>query len=79
MTKSKYLPNMAFYLSADAPLPQKEVLRKTRLVEISDEGDIDRRIKTLKDIHPGIVVAVRVELDARGEERAIELGAEAEY
>ena len=67
------LSHVVFYLDAGGPLPEKERLQKTRLVEISDEGNIDRRIQELKEIKPGIVVAVRVELDSRGEERAIEL------
>ena len=44
-----------------------------RLVEISDDDKIEQRIKELKNINPDMVVAVRVELDARGVERAIEL------
>jgi ferredoxin len=71
--KEKYLPNIAFYLGDDVAIPQKEVFQKTRLVEICDGDNVDRRIKELKDIHPGVVVAVRVGLDAGGEERAIEL------
>ena len=71
--KEKYLPYIAFYLNAAVPIPPKEVLQKTRLVEISDRDTVDQRIKELKEIHPEIVVAVRVELDSRGIERAIEL------
>jgi ferredoxin len=71
--KEKYLPYIAFYLNAAVPIPPKEVLQKTRLVEISDSDTVDQRIKELKEIHPEIVVAVRVELDSRGIERAIEL------
>jgi len=69
----QYLPHLAFYLGADAPVPRKELLQKTRLVEISDGDNIDQRIKELKNIQPDMVVAVRVELDSRGVERAIEL------
>jgi len=71
--KEQYLPHLAFYLSADAPIPPKGTLQKTRLVEISDGGTVEQRIQELKDIHPEIVVAVRVELDSRGIERATEL------
>ena len=71
--KEHYLPHLVFYLGAGAPLPQKEVLQKTRLVEINDDATVCQRIQELKDVHPGIVVAVRVELDSRGTERAIEL------
>lgn len=68
----KYLPHIAFHLNPDAPVPD-DVLRKTRLVEISDSSFVLDRIKELKDIHPGIVVLVRVELDYNGVQRAIEL------
>ncbi|MFC2046649.1 glutamate synthase-related protein [Chloroflexota bacterium] len=71
--KEQYLPHLAFYLSADAPIPPKELLQKTRLVEISDGNTLDQRIMELKNTHPEIVVTVRVELDSRGVERAIEL------
>jgi len=71
--KEKYLPQLAFHLEADATVPPTEMLRKTRLVEISDDGLAERKIRELKQMHPGIVVAVRVPLDSRGEERAIEL------
>ena len=71
--KDKYLPYLAFYLSTDAPMPPKEILQKTRLVEISDSNAAEQRITELKDVHPEVVVAVRVELDSSGVERAIEL------
>jgi ferredoxin len=72
----KSLPHIVFYLEAGTPLPEKALLQKTRMVEISDEGDMDKRIHELKNIKPGIVVVVRVPLDSRGEERAIELAQE---
>jgi ferredoxin len=67
------LEHIAFYLGRDNPDVPKEVLRKTRLVEIADSGKVVERIKELKKIHPQIVVAVRVELTAEGVERAIKL------
>jgi ferredoxin len=70
----QYLPNIAFYFAGGAPLLRPEILKKTRLVEISDDGKIDQRIKELKSINPDLVVAIRVELDVAGVERAIELG-----
>ncbi len=60
-------------MGQDAPLPPEEIIRKSRLIEIGDGDNVERRIEELKSINPGIVVAVRVELDARGERRAIEL------
>jgi ferredoxin len=71
--KEQYLPYLAFYLRTDAAIPPKKVLQETRLVEISDGSTVEQRVKELKNIHPEIVVAVRVELDSRGVERAIEL------
>ena len=69
----QYLPNIAFYFGSGAPLLRKDILQKTRLVEISDDDKIDQRIKELKSINPNMVVAVRVTLDAAGVKRAIEL------
>ncbi len=67
------LPHVAFYLESDTSIPPKEVLRKTRLVEIANDGKVIERIKKLKSIHPDIVVSIRVELNAQGPCRAIEL------
>jgi ferredoxin len=69
----KYLHHLAFYFATGAPLLPAEILKKTRLVEIADSPDMAGRIRELKDIHPGIVVSVRVNLDADGIRRAIEL------
>jgi ferredoxin len=71
--QQQYLPHVAFYLDSGAKEPPKEVLRKTRLVEITDDGKVIERIKKLKSIHPDIVVAVRIELNSQGPGRAIEL------
>jgi len=71
--KEIYLPHVAFYLDSGASEPTKEVLRKTRLVEIADDSKVLERIKKLKNIHPEIVVSVRVELNSQGPRRAIEL------
>lgn len=69
----QYLPNIAFYFGGGGELLPAEILKKTRFAEINDDGDVDKRIKQLKDINPDIVVAVRVEMDVAGVERAIEL------
>ncbi len=71
--KEKNLSNVVFYLGKDTSLPPEEIIRKTRLIEIGDSDNVEPRIKELKSINPGIVVAVRVDLDAQGEQRAIEL------
>jgi ferredoxin len=65
--------NVIFYVKKDTPLPPAEILRQVRLIEIGDGENIAERIKALKAANPEIVTVVRVELDAHGEERAIEL------
>jgi ferredoxin len=69
----RLLPYTAFCLSPEAPTVPPEVLRQTRLVEICDSPEAINRIRQLKDRQPGPVVSIRVRLDARGMERAIEL------
>jgi ferredoxin len=69
----QYLPNLAMHLGKGAALPKKDMLQKMRLVEIADDENVDRRIKELKDSNPGIVVAIRIPLDSKGVERAVEL------
>jgi hypothetical protein len=71
--EDKYLSNIVFHIGKDAPPPPPEILRKTRLVELADDAEVEQRIKEIKAVNPDLVVAVRVELDARGEDRAIEL------
>jgi ferredoxin len=68
-----YLPHLAFYFTPDAPALPSEVLLRTRLVEVQDSGSVMDRIRKFKTINPGIVVAVRVNLDGGGVDRAIEL------
>jgi hypothetical protein len=72
----KYLPHLALYFAAGAPLLPGDILRQTGLVEIEDGENIKDRIAALKNIHPGIIAAVRVVLNARGIERAIALADE---
>ncbi|MFC1737538.1 glutamate synthase-related protein [Planctomycetota bacterium] len=69
----RYLPHVAFYLNPKAPKLPSEVLKKNRLVEIPDDRKVPECIKELKNIHPEIIVSVRVELNSRGVERAVEL------
>jgi ferredoxin len=71
-----HLENLAFFLGPDSPAVPDDLLRKTRLVEIADSPDAVKRIAQLKGIHPGIVVAIRVELTAEGIGRAIELASD---
>lgn len=69
----QYLPHVAFFFDADADIPDDDILRKTRMVEIADGKGVFERIKKLKSISPATVISVRVELDSKGVKRAIEL------
>ncbi len=69
----KYFPHIAFYFSADSPLLPADIIEKTLFAEIEDSGDIQSRIKELKEINPDIIVSVRVELNIVGVRRAVEL------
>ncbi len=73
--RGQYLPHLVFHLEAAGPAASPDTLCKTRLVEIDDVKP-EERIRELKAINPALVVMVRVELDARGEERAIALAHE---
>jgi ferredoxin len=66
------LENIAFYIADGQDIP-KDAIKKTRLTEIPDGPKVIERIKEIKNIHPGIVIAIRVELTAAGVERAIKL------
>jgi ferredoxin len=68
-----YLPHIAFYLNPDGPDLPKEVLGKTRMVEIPDHSGCLAHMAQLKETYPKIIVSVRVNLDSRGVERAVEL------
>lgn len=69
----KYLPHLAFYLADGESIPAKEMFTKTRLVEIADCADVKTCIAEIKKVHPSVIIAIRVELDAKGVNRAIEL------
>jgi ferredoxin len=71
--REQYLPNIIFHLNNDKPLMKSEIIRMTKLIEISDDVKTEKRIKELKAINPELVVIVRVALDTHGEQRAIEL------
>jgi ferredoxin len=74
----RVLPHVAFCLNPEQPVVPPKSLAQTRLVEAYDGPDVIDRIKRLKDKHPGIVVSVRVPLDANGVQRVIDLAVLAE-
>lgn len=72
--KEDHLSNIMFYVGKDTLLPPPDMLKKLRLIEIGDSANTEQRIREIKTANPGLVVAVRVELDSHGEKRSIELG-----
>ena len=73
--RERHLPHVAFHLDPEAPPLPKDILDKTKLVEMPDSTDVLERIRKLKSTSPEIVVSVRVALDANGTKRAIALAA----
>jgi ferredoxin len=71
--KEEYLNNIAFFLNPDGPQISKEILGKTRLVEIPDSENVVQQIASIKKIHPGIIIAVRLLMDGRVVQRIDEL------
>ncbi len=71
--RERYLPNLAFYFAAGAPLLPRDVLTKTSFVEFQYSGEVTERIKEFRSMYPGIIVSVRVGMDSKGIDRAIEL------
>jgi hypothetical protein len=71
--KEKYLKNIAFFLNPDGPQIPKEILAKTRLVEIPDSNNVVQQIESIKKNHPGIIIAVRIMMDEKVVKRVDEL------
>ncbi|MFZ5572501.1 MAG: glutamate synthase-related protein [Thermodesulfobacteriota bacterium] len=70
----RYLRHISFYLNPDGPEIPQEILRQTRIVEIPAADNALERMQELKAALPGIIVSIRVNLDAGGVDRAIGLG-----
>lgn len=71
--KTGYLQHLAFYLNPEGPEISKELLSKTRMVEIPDSQDVEQKIIALRKAHPQIIVSVRIMLDANASKRVEEL------
>ncbi len=54
-------------------MPPKEIMAKTKLVEISDSPKVIDKIKEIKKSFPEIIVSVKIPMDSNGSKRAIEL------
>jgi hypothetical protein len=71
--KEEYLNNIAFYLDSEGPQIPKEILGKTRLVEIPDSHNVEQQIASIKRNHPGIIIAVRILMDEKVVKRVDEM------
>ena len=71
--QEEQLPHIAFNLNPDVKQPPKEVIAKTKLIQIPDGPKVIDKIKELKKDFPEIVISVKVLLDSDGCKRAIEL------
>jgi ferredoxin len=71
--KENYLNNIAFYINPEEPEIPKEILSKTRIVEIPDNKDVIQKVVSLKQDFPEIIVAVRILLDVNATKRVEEL------
>jgi len=71
--KENYLNNIAFYLNPEGPEISKELIKKTRLVEIPDSKDVINKVQVLKKEYPEIIVLVRLKLDDLATKRVEEL------
>jgi hypothetical protein len=71
--RERHLSHVAFHLDPKTPSLPKDVLDKTRLVEMPDSPEVLERIRELKETSPEIVISVRIALDSNGCKRAIEL------
>jgi ferredoxin len=71
--KEDYLNNIAFFLNPKGPQIPKEILDKTKLVEIPDHDNVERHIAAIKKNHPGIIISVRIVMDEKAIHRVDEL------
>jgi len=70
--KEDYLNNVAFFLNPEGPEISKDILSKTRLVEIPDSMNIEQQISSIKKNYPGIIIAVRMVMDEKATDRVKE-------
>jgi ferredoxin len=71
--KENHLNNIAFYLNPEGPEISKELLKKTRLVEIPDSKEVKNKVQVFKKEYPEIIVLVRLKLDELATKRVEEL------
>jgi hypothetical protein len=78
--KEDYLNNIAFYINPAGPELSKDILKKTRLIEVPFGKNVRQQIESIKKELPEIIVSVRVLLDkdaAKNVEELLEFNVEA--
>ena len=71
--KEQYLNHIAFYLNPEGLEISKDILSKTKLVEIPDSKDVGKQVASIKKDHPEIIVSIRVILNENALKRSEEL------
>jgi ferredoxin len=71
--KTDYLKYIAFYLNPDGPEIPKDILGKTKLVEIPDGNQVGKQIDSIKKTYPEIIVTIRVSFNENASKRVEEL------
>jgi ferredoxin len=68
-----YLDHIMLFLTEDPATFDAFILKKFRLIEIPYGPQVKQIQKTLKDLNPEVVIAVRIPLNAQSRDRALKL------
>jgi hypothetical protein len=68
-----YLNHVMLYLNEDPELFDEEIIKRLRLLELPDSPRALRRLKRFKQLHPEMVISLRLPLGAQAVERSLEL------
>lgn len=71
--KNEYLNYIAFFIDPEKQQIPKDILSKTRLIEIPDGKDVEKQVNKLKNDYPDTVIAVRLTVDENASSRVDEL------
>jgi ferredoxin len=71
--KEYYLNHIAFYLNPEGPEISKELIKKTKLIELPDSEEVVEKIATLKNEFPDLIFAVRLKMNENAIKRVEQL------
>jgi hypothetical protein len=71
--KEDNLNNIAFYLNPEGPEISNDLIKKTKLIELPDSEEVIEKIAALKNDFPGLIFAVRLEMNKNATKRIDEL------